>query len=187
MATLSKERRDWIQTIFEDDAPELIREIENLPTQDEANKMVTRLKDKLNADFKGSGLSTTDHPGRFYFGTAFKGQRPTPTLADLQQKAKALSARIRQQKDVQEAAEADALIDLMTLADNLDLNQAAVIELVRQYSLIEVMTILRTLSTVKSTGRGFKSVFFGVTTDSPDISDVSMALKQTSGRDPFFS
>lgn len=195
MAKLSKDRREWMQKVYGfEPAARLIREIENLPTQAEADAMVARLKNQVNETHAKSGASSQEHPGMAYFGTAFKGMgsnRPAPTLADLQRKAKALSSAIKSTaqatKDVQDAVEAESVRELLDLAYQLDLNENAVLELVKQYSLIEVMTILRTLSTVKSTGKGFKSVFFGVTTDSPDISDVQMMLKQTSGFDPFFT
>lgn len=185
MATLSKERRDWIQKIYGNEAAIIIREIESLPTQDQANKMVTRLKDQVNESHRLSGAASNQHPGLSYFGTAFKsnGSKPTVTLAEIQKKAKALSAAIKSTaqatKDAAESAEAAALLELMDLADDLELSQEGVLELVRQYSMVEVTSILRTLSGQKSTGKGFKSAFFGVETDRADIADINLSLQQS--------
>ena len=191
MATLSKERRDWLYTVYPGRAAEMIREIESLPTQELANKAVTRLKEAINAEY--SRQSPSEHPGVHYFGTAFKSVRREPTIADVQQMQKQLNARIkavsRSQKDAAETAEAQAVLDLMELADSLELNQDAVMKLVTQYGVAEVTGILRTLTNQKSIRGYFVDSFFGTKTAAVEARDVEQLIRQkhASDRDTFFS
>lgn len=107
MTTLSQDRREWLYKVFPDTAAAMIREIEGLPTQEQANKAVTRLKDTLNTQFAQSGLPPSQHPGMAYFGTGFKGmkaQRPAPPLADLIQMQKQLNTRIKALRKAQKDA-----------------------------------------------------------------------------------
>lgn len=170
MATLSKERREWLYTTFPESAAAMIREIESLPTQEQANKMVTRLKDKITADWSRSGLPTSEHPGVHYFGTAFKSVRGA-------------------QKDAAETAEAQAVLDLMELADRLELPQGGVMKLVTEYGLTVVTSILQTLSNTKATKGYFVDSFFGTKTTRIDARDVEQLIRQkhASDRDSFFS
>lgn len=182
MAILSANSRAWLKAIFGAERLKYIEsEAANL-SQKEAEQLVEALKDMVNEEHRKSGAAANTHPGLSYWGTAYKSQRPTPTLADLQAKQKTLSARIRQTvsaaKDATESAEANATLELMELADDLELSQDGVIELVRQYSMAEVTSILRTLSGQKSAGKAFKSAFFGIETDRADIADVNTSLQQ---------
>lgn len=191
MTTLSKERREWLYKMFPRDAAAMIREIENLPTEAEANKMVTRLKDAINAEFSRRGRSPSEHPGIGYFGQAFKStgsQRPerssqsASTFADIQQMQKNLSTRIkaysRAQKDAQQAAETETVLAMLALADRLELNQDAVMKLVAQYGLDEVMSILRTLTNQKEAKGAYYSPFYGCQMKTVDIADVRLFAHQ---------
>lgn len=191
MATLSKERRDWLYTVYPGRAAEMIREIESLPTEAEANKMVSRLKEAINAEY--SRRSPSEHPGVGYFGEAFKSVRREPTIADLQQMQKSLNKRIKAlgqaQKDAAETAEAQAVLDLLELADRLELNQDAVMKLVTEYGLSEVTGILRTLTQTKATKGFFVDAFFGTKTTRIDVSDIETLIRTKqakSDRDSFF-
>lgn len=189
MAKLSKERREWMQKVYGfEPAARLIREIENLPTQAEADAMVARLKNQVNETHAKSGASSQEHPGMAYFGTAFKGMgsKPTPTLATLQAKAKALSSAI---KDVAETAAAQAVRDLLDLSEKLDLNEEAVLRLVTQYGMSEVMSILTTLNQQKAAKGYLMSPFYGRVTkiDVADLNEyVSQAAHKSRKTDSFW-
>lgn len=129
------------------------------------------------------------------FGVVYKAQRRHPTLADLQQQQKALNARLkalnRANKDATDAAEAEAVLEMLALADRLQLDQDAVMKLVTQYGLTEVTDILRTLTQQKAMKGYYVSPFYGRVTkiDAADLKAymTQTAQKSKSDRDSFFS
>lgn len=124
-------------------------------------------------------------------GIAYKSHTSAPSLDDLRTRLKMQSQRIAHMvKDATEAAEAQAINALMELADRLQLSQNAVTDLVKRYSIVEVMSILETLSTQKAMKGYMIDPFFETRVTRIEARDVERMIQQKQAdndRDTFFS
>ena len=189
MVKLNEAQKEYLRTMLADKAAATITELEASPN---TQALMKRLVDTVNTAMSGKSLAGND-PRLQNFETVYKSQRPQPTLADLQQQQKALNARLkalsRVTKGAAEAAETEAIQRVMLLASNLNLSENAVTELIRQYSIGEVTSILQTLSNTKATKGYLIDPFFGTRTTRLTAQDVATYIgqKSKSDGDTFFS
>lgn len=174
MGKLNEAQKEYLRLTLADKAAATIADLEASPN---TQALMKRLVDTVNTAMSGKSLAGND-PRFHNFETVYKSLRPQPALADLQQ----------MQKDAQQAAEAEAIQRVMLLASNLNLPENAVTELIRQYSIDQVTSILTTLSTTKSQRGYMVDPFFGTRTTRLTAQDVAtyIAQKSKSDRDTFF-